>query len=97
MKKKVEEYKTNDEGSYILEAQTKDGWWCFDATHRFNSFGRLLNHSHTAPNVRMHKDASKGEVAGGLLSPDDHQTRGGIGVGLWVPPRGPPMAIQEDR
>ena len=55
MKKKVEEYKTNDEGSYILEAQTKDGWWCFDATRRFNSFGRLLNHSHTAPNVRMHK------------------------------------------
>jgi len=40
-----EEYATNMEACMILEAQTKDGWICLDATRRFGTVGRLMNHA----------------------------------------------------
>ena len=41
-----EEYEWSGEGCFILEAQDKSGkWWCFDATHRLNQYGRYLNHA----------------------------------------------------
>ena len=39
------EYAKNDEGCYILDVLTKDGWMCLDATRSYNSVGRLLNHA----------------------------------------------------
>lgn len=44
-----EEYRTNDEACMILDAETKDGWYCLDATRAFNTVGRLLNHSPLRP------------------------------------------------
>ena len=38
------EYVANGEGCYIIDAQTSQGWMCFDATRRFLSPGRLMNH-----------------------------------------------------
>lgn len=49
-----EEYICNGEGCYIVEAQTSRGWMCFDATRRFNSWGRLLNHA-SHPNCKLFK------------------------------------------
>ena len=40
-----EEYVRNDEGCYILDILTRDGWMCLDATRCFSSVGRLLNHA----------------------------------------------------
>ena len=40
------EYEQNGEGCYILEAHDNEGkWWCFDATHRLNQYGRYINHA----------------------------------------------------
>ena len=40
------EYKYNNEGSYIFEAQDSEGhWWCFDATRCLNQYGRYMNHA----------------------------------------------------
>lgn len=38
------EYAANDEGCYILDILTKEGWFCIDST-RSLSLGRLLNHA----------------------------------------------------
>ena len=40
-----QEYATNDEGCFILEVQTKEGWVCIDPTRRPSSAGRLINHA----------------------------------------------------
>lgn len=42
------EYIANDEGCYILDIQTKEGWMCLDATRYLSSPGRLLNHAPSA-------------------------------------------------
>lgn len=39
------EYSLNDEPCMILEVQTPNGWHCLDATRRFQSLGRLMNHA----------------------------------------------------
>ena len=40
------EYEQNGKGCYILEARDNEGkWWCFDATHRLNQYGRYINHA----------------------------------------------------
>ena len=49
--KHVLEYELNGEGSYILEVQTNNGWWCLDATRALGTVGRLINHS-TQPNLK---------------------------------------------
>lgn len=51
MSNHIEEYDRNEEGSYILEIQTKDGWFCLDATRAMGTMGRLLNHS-SKPNIK---------------------------------------------
>ena len=38
----VREYERNNEGSYILEVQTSEGWVCYTPD---GSIGRLMNHS----------------------------------------------------
>ena len=50
-KQHIHEYELNGEGSYILEVQTKEGWWCLNATRALGTVGRLLNHS-TRPNLK---------------------------------------------
>ena len=40
-----EEYIANGEGCYVMDVQTSQGWMCFDATRRFLSPGRLMNHA----------------------------------------------------
>ena len=50
-KKHIHEYELNGKGSYILEVQTKEGWWCLNATRALGTVGRLLNHS-TWPNLK---------------------------------------------
>ena len=47
----VNEYDRNNEGSYILEIQTPEGWVCLDATRRMGSIGWLMNHS-SNPNLK---------------------------------------------
>ena len=42
---KEEEYTMNEEPCMILEVETPKGWFCLDATRRFNTLGRLLNHA----------------------------------------------------
>ena len=54
MKSRIKEYDVNQEGSYIIEAQTQHGYLCFDATRRPFSMGRLINHS-VKPNIKLHK------------------------------------------
>lgn len=44
-KEKEEIYALNDEPCMILEVETPRGWYCLDATRRFNTLGRLLNHA----------------------------------------------------
>ena len=39
------EYSMNEEPCMILEVQTPNGWHCLDATRRFETFGRLMNHA----------------------------------------------------
>ena len=39
------EYTENEEGCFILEVQTKEGWICIDPTRRPLCPGRLMNHS----------------------------------------------------
>jgi histone-lysine N-methyltransferase EZH2 len=39
------EYASNNEGCYILDAQTPEGWVCIDSTRHLFSPGRLLNHA----------------------------------------------------
>lgn len=39
------EYIANSEGCFIIDVQTSGGWVCFDATRKFHSPGRLMNHS----------------------------------------------------
>ena len=41
--KHEEEYQVNEEGCFILDVLTKDGWFCLDATQELNSLGRLMN------------------------------------------------------
>ena len=36
---------SNEEGCYILDAQTQEGWICIDLTRRLFSPGRLMNHA----------------------------------------------------
>ena len=40
-----EEYARNEEGCYIIDVHTRDGWVCLDATRSFSAIGRLLNHA----------------------------------------------------
>ena len=40
-----EEYACNQEACMILEVQTAEGWMCLDATRRFGTLGRLMNHA----------------------------------------------------
>ena len=47
----IHQYDLTGEGSYIMEVQTKEGWYCLDATRRMGSLGRLLNHS-ANPNLK---------------------------------------------
>ena len=52
---KEAEYSYNNEGSYILESQDKEGrWLCFDATRRYGTYGRYINHSRGKPNIKLH-------------------------------------------
>ena len=51
MDKHVHTYQLNDEGSYIMEVQTKEGWMCLDAMRCMDSLGRLFNHS-SKPNLK---------------------------------------------
>ena len=54
-----EEYILNEEGCYVLEAKFNERWWCFDATRRFEQFGRYINHSSSKEaNVRPHGPVS---------------------------------------
>ena len=39
------EYTINNEPCVILEVQTPNGWQCFDATGRFGTLRRLMNHA----------------------------------------------------
>ena len=50
----IKEYDTNDEGSYIVEAQVQGKWMCFDATRRFGGIGRYLNHGKSQANCKLH-------------------------------------------
>ena len=43
--KHEEEYQVNEEGCFILDVLTKDGWFCLDATRELNSLGRLMNYA----------------------------------------------------
>ena len=54
MKNGIKEYDENDEASYIIKTQTKEGYLCFDATRQLFTLGRLVNHSVT-PNIKLHK------------------------------------------
>ena len=47
MESHIQEYNANEEGSYIIEAQTKQGFWYFDVTRQPFTLGRLINHSVT--------------------------------------------------
>lgn len=38
-------YTLSDEPCMILEAQTLQGWQCLDATRKYGTVGRLLNHA----------------------------------------------------
>ena len=50
------EYTRNDEGCYLLDVLTRDGWVCLDATRCFSSMGRLLNHApKTVATLTPHK------------------------------------------
>ena len=40
-----EQYVENEESCMILEVQTPRGWWCLDATRRWTTIGRLMNHA----------------------------------------------------
>ena len=40
-----QEYMANEEGCYILDILTCDGWMCLDATRKYGTVGRLLNHA----------------------------------------------------
>lgn len=46
-KKREAEYAANGEGCYVLEACVEGKWLCFDATRRYNSIGRYINHAAT--------------------------------------------------
>ena len=38
-------YAINDEPCLIFDVQTAKGWFCLDATRRYTSTGRLMNHA----------------------------------------------------
>ena len=40
-----EEYVDNEESCMILEVQTPRGWFCLDATRRWTTISRLMNHT----------------------------------------------------
>ena len=40
-----QEYPHNQEGCYIVEARGPTGWLCFDATRRYDQYGRYINHA----------------------------------------------------
>ena len=55
--KYVQEYATNEEGSYVLEAQLPGGQWiCLDATRNLDCWARYINHApESIANVRMYR------------------------------------------
>lgn len=47
MESHIQEYNANEEDLYIIEAQTKQGFWYFHVTIRPFTLGHLINHSVT--------------------------------------------------
>ncbi|CAL1548526.1 unnamed protein product, partial [Lymnaea stagnalis] len=46
-------YAQNNEGCFILSFMYKGAKWAIDATRKFDSYTRLLNHSRE-PNIKFH-------------------------------------------
>lgn len=70
-KQHEEEYKKNDEGCFILEAKVKERWVCFDATRKYDSYGRYINHSHSG-NIKPHRPFFvRGKYRVGFLTTTD--------------------------
>lgn len=88
--KKEQEYATNGEPCMILEVQTPQGWFCLDATRKYNTLGRLLNHA--APHVATAKPFKPLLVNGkwrvGFLSTKDLQPGTEVTWDYACPPQG---------